>query len=524
MPQTGHVVGQYRLVRQIGEGGMGAVFEAAHTRIRSKRAAIKFLHPDFAHDPASVARFEREAEAAAAVGHEGIVDIYDLGQTSDGSLYMVMEYLEGESLKDKLKLVFATAPGASLDLDLTVFVACNVLSALGAAHRAGIVHRDLKPDNIFLVETGSTYPRVKLLDFGIARMMELGGSDQEQFTLTKTGTIMGTPFFMSPEQAQGFKDQIDQRTDLWSLGIILYACTTGQFPFQGENYNQLVARLVSDYEPVEPTVLNPEIPMALEKVILKSLRKELGQRYLSAEEMLGDLVPLANEATLSVLALSERRSVPRAALEDPATIPDMASPAPFVRPQHSPSGRVIPVTTPAIGPLQGTPGPGVVTNVHQLARRGRRALWPILLGLILLCTIGLAGGVIVLMKLSRPEADVHPTAPTPPSPSDVSPTKSTEPRPEPSLGIEAKVVSDGRVPTVAPEVPQKAPPGVASPDAGAPPRPMEGAGRGSDRPRPPQGSAPEQNQRERQPSPGSWIKLPPAPPRPPQSSGRGTKL
>jgi serine/threonine-protein kinase len=536
MPQEGDVVSQYRLLRKIGEGGMGAVYEAVHTRIRSKRAAVKVLHHRFANDPSTIARFEREAEAAAAIGHEGIIDIYDLGQAADGSPYMVMEYLAGESLKDTMKRVFSQRAGASLDTGFTVFLACNVLSALAAAHREGIVHRDLKPDNIFLVETGAAYPMVKLLDFGIARMMELGGSDPSDFTLTKTGAIIGTPYFMSPEQAMGLKDQIDQRSDIWSLGVVLYACATGRFPFEGENYNQLVARLVSDYEPAEPSVINPSLPPALEQVILRAMCKKLELRYASADEMLDELVSLADDTTLNMLAFSERRSGSQTMLQPPAKGSITGSKPSLPQTQITPGGSLLLATTPARAPLAATtpaaPGLkrtnfsgsplmattpvgrpyGPMMGTGASAEPAKRRVWPLALVIGVVLLLALVGGLAALAGSSGSEGSPEPASTTPsvaqPLPAWAAPTKTIPATDVPNVGVEAEREGDDP-PTAQPVEPT---PPVA--DEPPPEQPIETPTkrRHSDTPR--------------HPSPGLRVDLPaPPPPRLPRPpSSYGTKI
>ena len=406
MIRPGDVVGNYRLVRKIGEGGMGAVYEAVHTGIKTKRAAVKVLHARFTDHTEAIARFEREAEAAASVNHEGIIDIYDRGLSRDGAPYIVMEYLDGRPLSLELKPgPDPTSVGSlkTLDQDLTIYIACNVLSALAAVHRVGIVHRDLKPDNIFLISTGSDLPRVKLVDFGIARMVEVGDGTSD-FTLTRTGAIMGTPYYMSPEQAFGFKDRVDSRADLWSLGVILYLCTTGRYPFDGENYNQLVARIVSDFMPAEPRVLEPEVDRALQHVILRAMCKDLDERYASAEEMLEDLRPLASATTLSTLGLFEGGPA-KSSAEDPLVVPDEES-------DHS-----ITKSTPDLEPLEATP-PSIIKDDED-SSHSKRPAWPLLLGLGLFVLFGVGGFVAVavsgFMTGVSGDPDQPMTNPTPPS-------------------------------------------------------------------------------------------------------------
>ena len=411
MPREGDIVSQYRLIRKIGEGGMGVVYEAVHARIRSKRAAIKVLHADSLNDPDAIARFEREAEAAAAIGHEGIVDVYDLGVSGDGSPYMVMEYLEGETLKELMARVLDSRPGATFATDLTVYLGCNVLSALSAAHRSGIVHRDLKPENVFLVETGSDFPRVKLLDFGIARITDLGGRLSDT-GLTKTGTVMGTPYFMSPEQAMGEKELIDQRTDLWSLGVILYACTTGRYPYEGEYYNQLVSRLVSTFEPPRPGAINPDIPSPLEAVILRAMAKDLEQRYSSAKSMLEDLLPLSSGATQSFLALSERKvSSSQGAFVVPTTVRDARV--------HNTGGETVARV------LESTTTPAIITERRQ--QEQKRTSWMLagLVGLALFVVTFFVAVVVVFVSANMGSNPHSVPAVQPPTPS-------TQPPPLPS--------------------------------------------------------------------------------------------
>jgi serine/threonine-protein kinase len=290
MPKEGDIIaGKYLLEKSLGEGGMGEVFQAVHQDI-GKRVALKFLQARHCAMPATVTRFQREARIAAAAGHRGIVDIFDVGATDDGLPFMVMELLEGQSLHD---LLFA---GRQLDIETAAFIGCQVLSALAAAHGAGIVHRDLKPANIFLIDTGAALPDIKLLDFGISRLVgsTLPGEDQ---SMTQTGAVLGTPTYMSPEQAMGEKERIDQRTDLYAMGVILYEMTTGTLPFVAANYNSLIVTIMTA-DPALPSTHRPDIPRALEAIIVKALARDPEDRFKSASEMFQALLPFVDEASL----------------------------------------------------------------------------------------------------------------------------------------------------------------------------------------------------------------------------------
>ncbi len=281
MDRTGQIIdGKYKLVRMLGEGGMGSVYEAEHVVI-NRRCAVKFLHPELATNAEVVKRFIREAQAASAVRHKGIVDIYDVGTTADGAPYLVMEFLDGCSFSTLL------GGGRRLPAGEAVDVAVQALSALSVAHKHGIVHRDLKPDNLYLVQTPDSPASVKLLDFGISKLT-LAGSPQDR--MTRTGTVLGTPYYMSPEQAAGRPD-VDHRSDLYSMGVILYEAVTGRVPFEGDNYNQLIVKIFTESFPA-PREIAPDVPEALEQVILKAMDRDPGARYQDAPEMVAALVPL----------------------------------------------------------------------------------------------------------------------------------------------------------------------------------------------------------------------------------------
>ncbi|MDY0001918.1 MAG: serine/threonine-protein kinase [Polyangia bacterium] len=276
------VIDRYELVRLLGEGGMGAVYEARHALV-GNRYALKVLRSELASDDKVVRRMMREARAAAEIGHPNIVQTHDFGTLPDGTCYIAMELLEGESLDAMI------VRHGQMEVEISVAIVLQVLSALVAAHGKGIIHRDLKPENVFIARLNVGGAAVKLLDFGISKFKV---TDKDTLKLTHTGVVMGTPFYMSPEQAGGAKD-VDERTDLWAVGVILYQMLTGQLPFTGDNYNQLILKIAT--KPfVAPRRHNPAIPERLEAVIVRALQKDLSNRFRRATQMIEALLPFYN--------------------------------------------------------------------------------------------------------------------------------------------------------------------------------------------------------------------------------------
>jgi serine/threonine-protein kinase len=264
------IADKYEIISLLGEGGMGAVYMAKHTQV-GKRFAIKLLHEQFAHHAEMVERFMREARAAGEVGHDNIIEIYDIGRDASGAIYMVMEVLKGSSLEDVVQ-------AQPIPYPLATYILLQVLSALEAAHARGIVHRDMKPDNVFLTTVAGQPNFVKVLDFGIAKIK----SGEGGHGLTQTGTMMGTPYYMSPEQAKGSKD-IDHRTDLYACGVMFYQMLTGRFPFEAPNIPALLVKITSE-EPVPVEQISPEIPPDIAAAIRRSMSKEAEDRFQSASE------------------------------------------------------------------------------------------------------------------------------------------------------------------------------------------------------------------------------------------------
>jgi serine/threonine protein kinase len=276
---------RYRITAQVGKGGMGAVYEAQHTLI-GKRVAVKVLLDHYARKGPVVARLEQEAKLASSIGHEHIVDITDFGETPDGRTFVVMEYLDGESLGTCLRRE------GQLDEERAVRIAHQVASALSAAHAKGILHRDIKPENIFLLRRKDT-DFVKVVDFGISKSLHTGEGEGSTPRLTQTGMVLGTPLYMSPEQARGEED-LDQRIDVYALGVILYEMVTGTVPFQGTNSLSIIARVINE-EPRPPRELRTGLSPELEAVILHAMAKDRDQRYASCEALAADLTALLAE-------------------------------------------------------------------------------------------------------------------------------------------------------------------------------------------------------------------------------------
>ncbi len=272
---TGDLIdGKYRIVRLIGEGGMGAVYEGENTRIH-RRVAIKVLHSGVAATGEAVARFEREAQAAGRIGSEHIVEVLDLGNLPSGDRYMVMEFMDGDALSSRIRARGRLTPGEIYP------ILHQLLEALHAAHSAGIIHRDLKPDNVYLLKSrGGKADFVKLLDFGISKFNRLSGDSG--LSMTRTGAVMGTPYYMAPEQAKGSRD-LDHRVDLYAAGVILYEAITGEVPFNADTFNELLFKIVLETaRPIEQVV--PGLDPAFAAIVTKSMARDPGQRFQSARE------------------------------------------------------------------------------------------------------------------------------------------------------------------------------------------------------------------------------------------------
>jgi len=270
--------GKYQIVRLIGEGGMGAVYEGKNTLI-SRRVAIKVLHPGAAAaDEGAVRRFEREAQAAGRIGSDHILEVLDVGIFPDGARYMVMEYLDGEPLSERIQRLGRMSPHEVRP------ILAQALVGLSAAHKAGIVHRDLKPDNIFILkEKAGRQDFVKLIDFGISKFAVLGGD----MSMTRTGALMGTPYYMSPEQAKGASN-VTQLSDIYSLGVIAFEALTGKVPFDGTTFNELMFKIVLSEAP-NPEELVVGLDPAFSAIVRRAMDREPSRRFQGTDEFLAAL-------------------------------------------------------------------------------------------------------------------------------------------------------------------------------------------------------------------------------------------
>ena len=284
----GTKIGRYEIQSELGSGGMGVVYLALDTRL-NRKIALKLLPADLMDNKDRLHRFEQEARAASALNHPNILTIHEIG-TDKGTHFIATEFVEGETLRALIMMDAPMRPAAALDL------AIQVATALKAAHDAGIVHRDIKPENVMLRKDGY----VKVLDFGLAKLIETEkDSDQadpdaptQRVYLTNPGVVMGTAKYMSPEQASG--KPVDGRTDIWSLGVILYEMLTGAHPFEGEMPTQIIARVL-EREPAPLAARAPDVPPELQRIVSRMLAKERDRRYRNIRELLQDLKALKQE-------------------------------------------------------------------------------------------------------------------------------------------------------------------------------------------------------------------------------------
>jgi len=394
MNLVGKVIGKYQIIEEIGRGGMATVYKAWDS-INQRYVALKVLPPYFQHDAEFIKRFRREAVAAAKLDHPNIVKVYEAGEEG-GINYIAMEYIEGGSLQRRLT-------GKPLDLSTAISIVSQIGSALAYAHKRGIIHRDVKPSNILLTEEG----RALLSDFGIARVSEYGG-------ITRTGTLIGTPEYMSPEQAEG--EEVDHRSDIYSLGIVLYQMLTGRVPFTGDTPLAVLHKQIYE-KPTSPRVLNPMIPAEVEKVLLKALAKRPEWRYQSAEEMV---------AALQGAVFSPKTEVIAPSRGEPATI------------------KATPVMPPAaLGRREVSAFPWVIAIIGVLFAIGLALMWGGMRGVLLTSTpvsLNATSTILPLTIQSTSTPTISPTASPVPTPTR-RPTKTPTPTPLPDAVVNTRLLN-----------------------------------------------------------------------------------
>lgn len=335
---------KYRLEKLLGLGGMGAVYRGVH-QWTERPVAVKLLFDDVSKNEESVERFFREARALSRVGHKGIVQVLDLGRTSDDTLYLVQELLDGETLRAHMNRA------GKLSITECARIVLPVLDALDAAHAAGMIHRDVKPENIVLHKEPRGGVEPKLIDFGVARL------DVQGMRLTRAGSLLGTPHYMAPEQVRGELDT-DARADLWSLGVVLFECASGQRPYSADNIRELFAKVT--LEPVPSLgVVEPSLPEAFVRVVDRALAKEPARRWPSARAMLIEFacVPEVRKdptlaATFGALGLdapSNKTAIAGSAFVAAALAAEAQPPQP-VAPSVTKTSEVVPAPSPSPSP------------------------------------------------------------------------------------------------------------------------------------------------------------------------------
>ncbi|CAN5499259.1 hypothetical protein BH11MYX1_BH11MYX1_30860 [soil metagenome] len=394
--------GRYRIIKLIGEGGMGEVYSAEHVHI-DKKFAIKLLKQEIVSNAEAVTRFRQEARSSSSIGHRNIIAIEDFGQLSDGRIYMCMELLNGAALNDMIQ--------QPMSADRLLNILIQTGHGLAAAHAKGIVHRDMKPENIFVTIGPQNEDVPKILDFGIAKVAGNEGGNH----LTRTGTIFGTPFYMAPEQALG--NPVDQRTDIYAMGVIMYECFAGSLPFQGESFMGILTQhITSEPEPVTQRAQKAgrALPLGLADIITRCMQKNPAQRFSSMDELVTALVAVY-------------RGIAGAGMSTYMEAFPVGSPGhsnqPTPPPMHPPAGSYGTPQTGGYPPVQSS-GPQNFTPMPVAAQQSQPAMHPglydpsasvvhvakkssagLIIGIILLLAAGGGIAAFVLMSNKNKPAD-----------------------------------------------------------------------------------------------------------------------
>jgi serine/threonine protein kinase len=432
---------RYRIVKRIGVGGMGVVYEGMHLLIQ-RRVAIKMLHAEYTRNREILARFRREAIAATTIRHPHIVEVLDMGNAPDGAAYMVLEFLDGRDWAEDIE------KGGAQPLGKTVRILRQVCEGLQAAHDKNIVHRDLKPENVYLSRHGSNDDFVKIVDFGISKMLddaEAQPSGKAQQALTKTGAAMGTPYAMAPEQMMGQKD-VDHRADLWAIGVILFRALTASYPFDADTFPLLaVSVLTGDPQPLSK--FRTDLPPEVQAIVSRSLEKDRANRYQSAKEIRDALAPFESfdtapapvqAASAFVMAATMTPATPMVGIAPPRI--DPPGPAPVTTIGH----RVTPPETASTPPPEPKAASLPPTSPHTPTgsmaaappERAGSSVWTGAMLAVVLIALGGGGTVMAIRMLDHgdPPPTIAATDVAPP-PTVAAPPPATTPVPTVRLQI-----------------------------------------------------------------------------------------
>jgi serine/threonine-protein kinase len=509
-PASALVAGKYQLTRMIGKGGMGSVHEGIHITLGT-RVAVKFIEAEYADSTDARSRFENEARAAAKLQSKHVVSVFDHGVMPDGRPYIVMEFLQGEPLDRRLERLGRLAP-----MD-TVRIVSQVARALARAHAAGIVHRDLKPENVFLVwDEEDSADIAKVVDFGIAKFTNasMGVSSS-----TRTGSVLGTPYYMSPEQARGLRT-VDARTDLWALGVITYRAAVGELPFFGEALGDLLVKICTAPLPV-PSHVSPGLPLAFDAWFARALERDPEQRFQTAAEMADALsqallghggrqsaailpapVPVGGGAQSSLQPTPAGVQLP-SGVGTPQPAQAYATPGGYATPGYgnAPSAAGFGATTPAPSPGWGQT-PAQLTDAsftqtpYGVPRKGSGVGIAVVAGLALIGLLGIGGVSFFVFRSAAGSAAAQPSASDAAAlvsaPQNAAPSGAVAPSPEPSVAPAPEPAPEvaSAAPTGAPTSippanrPTDARPRTTVPTVPAPPPPATTAPRRPSRPSP----------------------------------------